>query len=187
MCIADTAQFGENTGLAFPYAVVDLYELIHVQVANLSDEPVIVKNGTRISRLDECEQFPYFISMSIPTNSIKPSDKRYLHLSDLESDVPALSKSERAQLQELIDNFQHLFANDTDTPGRTTLVQHHIDLEEGTRPFKLPARRIPMHLQAKQTRKFANCLMLASSNRQSATSPPRRCWYVRRMGLYGFA
>ena len=141
MWIAGTAQFSENTGLALTYDVVDLHEPLNVQVANLSDEPVLVKNGTWVSRFDECEQLPYSISKSIPTNFMKPSDNRYLRLSDLKIDLPALSKSEREQLKKLKDNFQQLFANDNDTPGTTTLIQHHIDLEENTRPFKLPARR----------------------------------------------
>ena len=40
-----------------------------------------------------------------------------------------------------------MFAGDDSVPGRTNLVEHHIDLKENARPFKLLTRRFPMHLQ----------------------------------------
>jgi len=73
--------------------------------------------------------------------------RNLLKLSNVGTDESGLNSSERLHIQQLLDKYQHLFASDNDAPGRTTLVEHHIDLVEGSRPFKLPARRIPMHLQ----------------------------------------
>ena len=43
MCLSDTAQFNESMGRALAYDVVEPHEPIHVQIENLSNEPVFVK------------------------------------------------------------------------------------------------------------------------------------------------
>ena len=80
MFLSNTAQFNVDTGLALAYGVVELHKNIHVQIANLSNESVFVKHGTHVSELDECEQLPYSISKSVPTNSLKPSYQNVIKL-----------------------------------------------------------------------------------------------------------
>ena len=67
-----------------------------------------------------------------------------------------------------------MFAAEDSIPGRTTLVDHHIDLKEGTRPFKLPARRIPIHLQAdadKEIQKMLDNGIVEPSNSEFSSPP----------------
>ena len=73
--------------------------------------------------------------------------RKMLTLPDFKTDIAALSELVRASLQKLINQYQHVFANDGDTRDRTAHVQHQIDFEEGSRPFKLFANRKPMYLQ----------------------------------------
>ena len=80
-------------------------------------------------------------------------------LDELGTNVSFLSKSESIQLQSLLVNYQHLFANDNDSIGRTDLVEHHIDFVEGARPFKQPSRRFPIHLQKEADKEVQKCLI----------------------------
>ena len=74
-------------------------------------------------------------------------DLNTLELNELGTDVSFLSKFESTKLQSLVNNYQHLFENETDNFGRSNLVEHHIDLVEGSRPFKHSSRRLPIYLQ----------------------------------------
>ena len=124
--------------------------------------------------MDECEQLPYAISKTIPTNSLKLSDRKTIKLNELGTDVSLLSKSESTQLQSLVDNYQHLFANDIDTPERTDLVEHQIDLVEGSRPFKQPSRRFLIHLQKTADKEVQKMLYagIVEPSTSEFSSPP---------------
>ena len=122
--------FANGTGLLLANGIINPNTEIFIQVVNVMDTPVNVTNGTKVCALDKCEQHPYAISKTISTNSLKLSDRKTIKLDELGTYGSFLSKSERTQLQSLLDNYQHLFANDNDSPGRTDLVEHHIDLVE---------------------------------------------------------
>ena len=82
----------------------------------------------------------------------------------------------------LLNRFGHVFAADDLLSGRTSLVEHHIALEHGTRPFKLSARRIPIHLQAetdKEIQKMLDNAIVEPSN--SEFSSPRFSTQKRRL------
>ena len=89
---------------------------------------------------------------------LQESDRKTIKLDELGTDISFLSKSEKTQLQSLFDNYQQLFANDNDSPGRTDLVEHHMDLVEGSRTFKQPSRRFPIHLQEGVDKEVQNML-----------------------------
>ena len=74
------------------------------------------------------------------------------------TDVSNLSKSERIELQSLVDKYQHLFATEKDAPIRTNLVEHYIDLVEGSRPFKHSSRGFPIHLQEEADKEMQKML-----------------------------
>lgn len=65
-------------------------------------------------------------------------------------DTTKLDQSEQGELRLLLNRYRHVFANDDSIPGRTTHLEHYIDLKEGARLFQLPARRIPMHLNKEE-------------------------------------
>ena len=174
MCLAETCSFANGTGLLLANGIINPQSKIFVKVVNVTDVPVQVRNGTKISSLAECEELPYAISKTIPTNSLKPMDLKTLELDELGTDVSFLSKSESTQLQLLVGNYQHLFANEKDNPGRTNLVEHHIDLVERSRPFKHSSRRFPIHLQDeanKEVQKMLDAGIVEPSTTEFSSSP----------------
>ena len=79
-----------------------------------------------------------------------------------------------SNLKMLLNRFGHVFAADDSLPSRTSLVERHIDLEHGTRPFKLSARRIPIHLQAEAVKKIQKMLdnAIVEPSNCEFSSPP---------------
>ena len=141
----------------------------------------------KISDLSECEKLPYAILKSIRTNSLKPMNRKTFELIELGTDVSFLCKSESTQLQSLVDKYQHLFANDNDTPGGTDLVEHHIDLVEGSRPFKQLSRRFSIHLQEEADKEVKKCSTPELSNLLLVNSHSLPCSCARKMVQSVFA
>jgi hypothetical protein len=50
--------------------------------------------------------------------------------------IGELSPKRRAQFQALVSDFADIFAESKNDLGRTNVIQHNIDLEEGTRPIR---------------------------------------------------
>ena len=67
-----------------------------------------------------------------------------------------------------------MFSQDGDKPGRTNLVEHPIDLEPSAKPFKIPPRRVPIHLEQEVDKQVTQMLeqgiIVPSSGKIS--SPP---------------
>ena len=53
----------------------------------------------------------------------------------------------RAQFAQLLRTFSEVFSKSEWDVGKCDLVQHKIDLYPGSKPVKLPNRRMPMHLK----------------------------------------
>lgn len=53
-------------------------------------------------------------------------------------DLDHLENDKKTELIELLDSFSGLF---NDLPGKTSLIEHHIELQPGTKPIKLPPYR----------------------------------------------
>ena len=121
----------------------------YVEVLNMMNNSIQVRNGATIGTLVECQLIPYSIN-KFRTNAISAANVETLtySLEDVNVKTAELTESKKSNLKTLINQFGHVFATDNSLPGRTSLVEHHIDLEHNTRPFKLSARRIPIHLQA---------------------------------------
>ena len=68
-----------------------------------------------------------------------PAKKNSEVLSDLGNKLFHLSKSQQRDMSELFGDYQTLFA---DVPGRTTIVEHDILLQEGVTPVKLQPYRL---------------------------------------------
>ena len=174
-CLADFEPFVESSGLAVANCLLDPRNPITVRLSNFSDAPVTVKKGSQIATLCPCEQLPYSIAREVNVNASRPSVTRpHIRLSDVGTDVSSLSSSQAAQLQKLLDDYAHLFAGDDSVPGRTDLVEHHIDLKEGSRPFKLASRRFPMQLQSeadKEIRRMLRSGIVEPSNSEYSSAP----------------
>ena len=115
-----------------------------VQVVNPSECPIEVSEGTKVAELEQCEQLPYSILKEVPTNAIQAGSRSSLiSLKDCNTDESFLSESEAAELQSLLDKYKHVFATERDEPGRTSLVEHHIDLIEEHPSVQTDDKTIP--------------------------------------------
>ena len=174
MCLSETTSFASGTGLLLANGIINPQSKIFVQVVNVTASPIQVRNGTKISALAECEELPFACSKTVRTNSLKLIDRKSLELNELGTDVSSLTKSESTQLQSLVDKYQHLFAKEKDAAGRTNLVEHHIDLVEGSRPFKHSSRRFPIHLQEeadKEVQKMLDAGIVEPSTSEFSSPP----------------
>ena len=86
MCCSGLSSFANNSGLLLANGIINPHSEIFVQVLNLSDRPVLVKQTSKIAALAKCEQIPLSISKSIPTNALKTSTSKPIRLTDLGTD-----------------------------------------------------------------------------------------------------
>ena len=77
-------------------------------------------------------------------------------------------------MQSLLDEFSDVFAVDGQKPGRTSETEHRIDLIPVTKPFKLPARRVPMHMQSEVDKEIDSMLQqdIIEPSQSDFSSPP---------------
>ena len=142
---------------------------------NTTNGPIQVQKGTTIGALEECKRIPYSVNKS-SVCSLTSNNTNYseINLIDVGVQTDKLNESELNQLKILLNRYRQVFANDDSVPGRTSLVEHHIDLKEGVRPFKLPARRFPMHLQNeadKEVQKMLDNGIVEQSNSEFSSPP----------------
>ena len=85
-----------------------------------------------------------------------------------------LSEREKSALAQLLDKYRLVFAREGDKPGRTNEVVHRIDLGDDARPFKLPLRRVPLHLQGEFARQLDEMLEedIIEPSTSEISSPP---------------
>ena len=175
LCLDDTAKFSNDTCMLVAHSVVPSNGQAYVVVLNMTNNSIQVCTGATIGTLVECELIPYSIN-KFRTNAISAANVEPLtySLEDVCVKTAELTDSEKSNLKMLLNRFGHVFASDDSLPGRTSLVKHHIDLEHGTRPFKLSDRRIPIHLQAeadKENQKMLDNAIVEPSNSEFSSPP----------------
>ena len=176
LCLDDALQFTIETGLLVAHSTAPSNDRTYAEVVNISNASVAVKRGSTIGTLEECERIPYSINKQSGEFVVNRAwqSSTDIELSDVGVDTAKLDESEQVQLKTLLNRYRHVFSGDDSIPGRTSLVEHHIDLKDGTRPFKLPARRIPMHLQEeadKEVQKMIDHGIVEPSNSEFSSPP----------------
>ena len=76
--------------------------------------------------------------------------QRFLKKLDLKG-IESWTEQQQQSVRKLLKEYQHLFALNLKELGKTSLVQHEIQLSDKT-PFKVRYRRIPPH-QYEEVRK----------------------------------
>ena len=149
LCISDTAPLLERYGIIIPYGVFDPQTSTtpRIHVINSTCEPVVLHQGARIALLEECELIRQSKFSGNSYNSLNNSGSaRNILLDDVHCDRSYLTGSECERLTSLLNEYADVFSVDGQRRGRTSLVEHRIDLKPGSKPFKLASRRVPMHL-----------------------------------------
>ena len=134
---------------------------IKLQVTNSSPTPVKLFRGTRIGHfiplehvnvVDTVQEQPEHATP--PPNSIDLSES-------------SLSATQKEELLSLLGCFGHVFAQEGQPRGRTTVVKHHIETS-GT-PIRQPTRRLPASLKGEVDKEVQD--MLQTGVIRPSTSP----------------
>ena len=143
---------------------------IPVILQNLSGRTLKLKRGTNVAHVEDSQVVPPLDSSVIQENtygkatgnipeesqsenSLEKNDDRLskiLEKSDLEG-IESWTEQQQHSVRKLLKEYQHLFALNLKELGKTSLVQHKIQLSDKT-PFKERYRRIPPH-QHEEVRK----------------------------------
>ena len=142
---------------------------IPVILQNLSGRTLKLKNGTNVAHVEASQVVSLDNSpvqentyekaagnapeSSQPENLFREDDNRLskiLEKLDLKG-IESWNKQQQQSVRKLLKEYQHLFALNLRELGKTSLVQHEIQLSDKT-PFKERYRRIPPH-QYEEVRK----------------------------------
>ena len=160
---------------------------IPVILWNLSGRTLKLKKGTSVAHVEASQVVPPLdssvvqedmyekVTRDIPKenqseHSSKKNDERLLKILeklDLEG-IESWTEQQQCSVRKLLEEYQHLFALNLRELGKTSLVQHMIQLSDKT-PFKERYRRIPPH-QYEEVRKHLQEMLDIGAIRKS-TSP----------------
>ncbi|MCG7869005.1 MAG: retroviral-like aspartic protease family protein, partial [Candidatus Thiodiazotropha taylori] len=120
-----------------------------VPVMNISDKPIKIHGGVSLGKIHQVSSVSSEGDTSDLGKGVNPVDTSLKgelpdHLRNLVDESSAnLCTGEKEKLQCLIHEFQDIFVGPDGQLGQTNLAEHFIDTGDA-KPFKLPARRIPM-------------------------------------------
>ena len=125
-------------------------DYVPIRMMNTTTEPVTLYQGTPAGTVTPIENPPPPAENSIPVTHKKhkigqvPSHVKQMYQEGSER----LSKEGKQQLTSMLNRHSNAFSKGTDDLGRTHLVEHEIQVKEGTVPIRQPARRFPFWKQS---------------------------------------
>ena len=115
-----------------------------LSVLNPTSERKILKKNIQVASVSEIDEV---MSCDLPDNSETYVHKENTipdHLLPLVENVsPKLTKSEREQLADTVNEYADIFVGPDGRLGHTDVIEHEIDTGDA-RPIKLPVRRLPI-------------------------------------------
>ena len=176
LCISDTGLLAEKHGIMMPYCVFNTnLQTPHIRVIKPRLEHVTLHQGARITFIEDCEVVTAPRISGLRFNAMQQSrGVPALSLIAVNSDGDYLSVQQRQQMQNIMNNFSDIFAVDGQRTGRTSLIEQRIDLHPDTKPFKLLARRLRMHLQGELDQELDSFLeqQIIEHSESDVSSPP---------------
>ena len=155
------AKINCEEGKIYPYFYLDPDYSLPVMIAsavygrsrhnvvcliNNTNSPITLNKNTKIGQIvpiNEEDIFDHDISVKNMSVSNNKLPERLVPL--LNNVHPSLTSEEREQLQDLLCNYQDVFAVDEYDIGNFTGISHKIELKD-TLPVKLNMRKTPLHL-----------------------------------------
>ena len=124
-------------------------ETIPVMVTNTGDEAVMIHKGTTLGQselvaTDEIQNISTLKSRKSPKLTDKKDAKYDLKLVKNSIDT-GISQEAKAKFSKLINEFSDVFSKNEWDIGQCDVTAHKIQVEPGSRPIKLPNRRMPLH------------------------------------------
>ena len=164
-------------------------ETVPLRVINVTDNPITLYEGTNVatcnpvdnvfkaSRSSEGVSERVFVATPGGCGSIPK------HLNDLWGDVAQrLSGDQRGEVEQLLAEFQGIFAKSKSDLGRTDLVQHGIKTGDAV-PIKQHPRRIPLALRPEAEAEVQRMADLGIIEPSDSPWDHQWCSSEKRMGL----
>ena len=156
--IESNTYLTNDTGLLVARSLVNLKQnTVPVRVANVSDQIVKIKKGTRLVKLESVKEVCNF-----DKGESKQNDEHIAYVNKIEhsklGDLPehlkplvektsdSLSPTEHDEVTQLLYKYQDIFKSPEGRLGRTDLVKHRLDTGNAI-PIKQRPRRLPMAQQ----------------------------------------
>ena len=124
-------------------------ETIPVMVTNTVDEAVMIHKNTTLGQselvaTDKNQNISTLKSRKSPKITDKKDAKYDLKLVKNSIDTGIFPEA-KAKFSELINEFSDVFSKNEWDIGQCDVTAHKIQVEPGSRPIKLPNRRMPLH------------------------------------------
>lgn len=148
---------GTDTGipglLVQPALVTIDKNKVYIPVMNFSKKPIVLQQSIRLASLSSCEVHTKNMSIVVNNDEIIIECEAQGSSEDLPEDwweqvyynKDRLSEEKVEMVQTFLKNQRHVFSVKRDEFGFCTIVEHRIELSDGT-PIRLPDRRIPHNL-----------------------------------------
>ena len=172
LLVVNPNAFYDRYGLLIPYTVYSSQNKTKLlRIINPSSEAIKLTKNAVVCELEACETVNKALSgprcpsvahgvlsgqmhSALAENGQDESEpsptrgeSKIITAEMVKTDSNLLDRDDKVQLDDLLHDYSDVFAVDGSKPGRTSMVQHRIDLVTGARPFKQPFRRVPLHLQ----------------------------------------
>ena len=163
-------------------------EAIPVMVTNTGDKEVMIHKYTTLGQsevvaMDKTQNISTFKSRKCPKLTDKKDSKKDLKL--VESSIETISLEAKAKFSELISEISDVFSKNEWDIVQCDVTAHKIQIEPGSRPIKLPSRRMPLpcknDLQEKNDaflEKNLSCLFIARRVHQQSSSQVKTANYA---------
>ena len=124
-------------------------ETIPVMVTNTGDEAVMIQRDTKLGQaelvtMDEIENISILKNRKSPKLTNKKDAKYDLKLIKDSIDT-GFSLEAKAKFSELVNEFSDVISQNEWDIGQCDVTAHKIQVEPGSRPIKLPNKRMPLH------------------------------------------
>ena len=124
-------------------------ETIPVMVTNTGDEAVMIHKDTTLGQselvaMDKIQNISTLKNRKSPKLTDKKDAKYALKLVKNSIDT-GISLEAKAKFSELINEFSDVFSKNEWDIGQCDVTTHKTQVEPGSRPIKLPNRRMPLH------------------------------------------
>ena len=167
LCVESTIPFTQKYNAILPYGLYDSQAKgTFTKVSNVENYPIEISIGSRIAVLQNCE-----IVSDVRRGFSAP---RGVTPEDVHTDLSLLDSIQKLAFLKILNEYKDVFAKDGDKPGRTDVLEHRIDLEPNAKPFKIPARRVPIHLEKEVTDQVSNLFgqKIIENSSSEFSSPP---------------
>ena len=161
---------GESNAILVARAVVSPNgQKVPVRIANVRDDPVSVRKGTKIAEMEAVPQTEVSsLVASAEQEEPIPEKKRQMLWEMVVRSGDTLTDQQRELLFALLLKYEDVFASTSDDFGRTKKIKHTIDVGSSP-PIRQPVRRIPP-IRRKESRDLLQG-MLSKRVIKPSTSP----------------